>query len=383
MLGNMDSGEQHARALLAQAGIELGGKRPWDIRVLDTTLYRDVFWRGSLALGDGYTDHRFECDKVDEAIDRILRSKLDQGIGKWGTLFLRLAHRSFNLQSVRRSTEVGRRHYDLGNRLYELMLGESMSYSSGYFRGGALTLLAAQHAKFDRICRKLNLRSGMRVLEIGAGFGSFAEYAAKNYGVSVVGISISKEQIAYATKRCEGLPVEIRFADYRTLGVEHEGAYDAVVAIEMIEAVGERNLRGFMSVIARSLKPGALACIQAIIGDGGFDAWISTRIFPNGILPSIAGLAKASKGILRQKHYESFGEDYDKTLMEWHKKFIGAWDEIRQLTDEKGALLYDESFRRMWEFYLLLCAGSFRSGAIDVSQIVYARDAENVTVGSC
>lgn len=375
----MSTLQQRVAKLLAGAGITIDGQASGDVRVVDDRIYRRVVVGGSLALGDGYVDNWWESTAVDVTIDKILRAKLDRNVGMLGHTLFALRDRLLNLQTVQRSLEVGRVHYDVGNALYERMLGSTMGYSSGYYGDGARTHDDAQIAKFDRICRVLGLKPGMKVLEIGAGFGTFAEHAAKHYGVTVAGLSISKEQIAYARTRCANLPVEIRFLDYRHLPAAENGTYDAVVSIEMIEAVGRKNVRDYFSVIRRALKPTGRACVQAIIGEGA-DPWISTRIFPNGALPSQAQIARATEGLLRLKAYESFAEDYDKTLIEWHRRFVSAWPELRELKNADGTRRYDARFYRMWEYYLLGCAGTFRSGIIDVAQLVFVPEKEPVSL---
>ena len=278
-----------------------------------------------------------------------------------------------NLQSVRRALQVAEHHYDLGNALYERVLGESMGYSSAYYRDGAADLTAAQYAKFDVICRKLGLTKGMKVLEIGCGWGTFAAYTSRTYGVEVLGVTVSKEQLAYAKERCAGLPVSFYFGDYRTLPKELEGTFDRAVSIEMIEAVGARNLGAYMDVARRMLTSTGEFLIRAIVGNGVPDVWLSTRIFPNGVLPSLRQLAASAEGRFRLASYESFGGDYDKTLMAWDERFRAAWPEIRALTSPGGTALYDERFYRMWRYYLLVCAGAFRVRKIDVAHLVLSK----------
>jgi len=357
-----------AARLLSRAGVTLDGYKPYDPRIKDERVFRRVFLWGSLGLGDAYVDGWWECDRLDEFFDRTLRSRLEHSVVRLGDWALAARDAFMNVQSVRRALHVAEHHYDLGNAFYTELLGASMGYSSGYYRAGASDLTEAQDAKFDLVCTKLGLAPGMRVLEIGCGWGTFAAHAAKRYGVSVHGVTVSKEQLAFAQERCAGLPVTFHFGDYRTLPRELSGTFDRVVSIEMIEAVGAKNLGAYMRVAADALKPGGQFLLQAIMGNGHPDVWLSTRIFPNGVLPSLVQLSEAFAGVFRLEHAESFGSDYDKTLMAWNERFVGRWKNISMLRDPNGARLYDDRFFRMWQYYLLVCAGAFRSGKIDVTQ---------------
>jgi cyclopropane-fatty-acyl-phospholipid synthase len=362
-----------AAHILKIADLELNGSRPFDPQVRDESVYKDVLIWGSLGLGDAYVSGKWDCSQLDEFFNRALSAKLEHRAGLLGDAILKFRDKFLNLQSIRRALQVAEHHYDLGNALYEPMLGESMGYSSGYYRNGAETLADAQMAKFDLVCTKLKLAPGMKLLEIGCGWGTFAAHAAKKYGVTVVAVTVSKEQLAFAKERCKGLPVEFYFGDYRTLPEEYRGTFDRVVSIEMIEAVGAKNLATYMKVAHDMLKKGGLFLIQAIIGTGMQDVWLSTRIFPNGVLPSLSGIVRASEHLFRVTDLESFGTDYDTTLMAWSDNFRKHWNDIRNTKDEKGKVVFDEAFYRMWQYYLLICAGAFRSKKIDVCQILLSK----------
>ncbi len=364
-----------AAQLLESAEITINGTQPHDPQVHNSGVYLRTFVWGSLGLGDAYVSGMWDCQRLDEFFYRVLRAQLENNIGQLSDLLLRFRDSVFNLQSVRRAFQVGQQHYDIGNRLYEYMLGESMAYSAGYYGTGATTLTEAQYAKFDLVCKKLELQPGMRVLEIGSGWGTFAAYAAKKYGVSVVGITVSKEQLAFAAEHCKDLPVTFYLGDYRTLPQEYDNSFDRVVSIEMIEAVGLKNLRAYMEVAHRALKERGAFLIQAILGQGLPDVWLSTRIFPNGVLPSLTHLEVAVRGLFSMREVDRFGQDYDKTLMAWDERFRGAWNDIKETTDSTGRKLYDERFYRMWRYYLMVCAGSFRARKIDVCQILLERNA--------
>lgn len=361
--------EAQARTLLAGAGITLNGNEPHDPQVHDSRMYRRVMLWGSVALGDSYVSGMWDCDRLDIFFERVLKAQLEYKVGQLADTFLRVRDWFFNLQSVRRAFQVAQQHYDVGNELYEEMLGESMAYSSAYFKEGATTLAEGQYAKFELICSQLGLKRGMRVLEIGSGWGTFAAYAVEKYGVEVLGVTVSKEQLAYAQKRCAGMPVTFYFGDYRTLPAEHMGAFDRVVSIEMVEAVGLKNLRAYMKVAHRALKPGGSFLLQAIMGNGVPDVWLSTRIFPNGVLPGFEHLERAANGLFTFGARTCFGDDYDKTLLLWEERFRNGWEKIRQHTDVQGKIRYDERFYRLWRYYLLVCAGAFRAKKIDVCQL--------------
>ncbi len=369
----MSNYKDWAQKELSRVGIQINGTRAFDVTINDERVYRRVGFGGSYCLGNTYVEGMWDCDALDEFFDRTSRAKLHNGLSQLRDYVALLRSHIFNTQSVRRSLEVGRIHYDLGNDLYERMLGPSMAYSSAYFGGGANTLEDAQFAKFEKICTALCLKRGDRVLEIGCGWGTFARFAAEKYGVHVVGISVSQEQLKYAEEHRGSTQNEFHFLDYRHLPGDWRGSFDAAVSIEMIEAVGPNNLRTFFKSAHSALKEDGHFMLQAIIGGGVPDLWLSTHIFPNGVLPSIQQLGNSTQGIFDMRKMETFGSDYDQTLMEWHRRFDSSWDEIRGIKNADGSIKYDETFRRMWRYYLLQCAGIFRSRHIDVAHILLAR----------
>lgn len=263
-----------------------------------------------------------------------------------------------------RAFQVGERHYDLGNRLYRGMLDRRMVYSCGYWKN-ADNLDAAQEAKLDLICRKLGLKRGDRVLDVGCGWGSFAEYAAERYGVEVVGITVSKEQVVLGNESCRGLPVELRLLDYRDM----EGEFDHVVSIGMFEHVGLRNYRIYMEKVRQCLKDGGLFLLQTIGGNDSvtkLDPWFEKYIFPNSLIPSIRQISAAAEGLFVMEDWHNFGADYDPTLMSWFRNFDRNWDSLSEI--------YDERFYRMWRYYLLSSAGTFRARCLQVWQIVFSKE---------
>jgi cyclopropane-fatty-acyl-phospholipid synthase len=268
-----------------------------------------------------------------------------------------------NLQSRSRAFIVGEQHYDLGNLLYQCMLDPRMTYTCGYW-AKAGDLEQAQTDKLDLSCRKLGLQPGQRVLDIGCGWGSFAEFAARQYGVRVVGITISREQAELARQRCRGLPVDIRLQDYREL----DEPFERIVSLGMFEHVGWRNYVTYMGVVQRCLADGGLFLLHSIGSNRSLahaDPWIDRYIFPNGGLPSIAQIGRAIEKDFVMEDWHNFGADYDRTLMAWHANFERHWPQL--------AGHYDQRFRRMWRYYLLSCAGAFRARDIQLWQIVLSK----------
>ena len=361
-----------ASKILKGSGVALDGKNKWDIQVHDESIFRDTILRGSLGFGDGYIDKKWDSQQLDVMFYKLLSTKKAHIPTIFG-LFAVIRAAFFNTQTGRRAFHVGERHYDLGNELYEAMLGESMGYSAGLYLGKTDDLTNAQYNKFDALCRKLELKPGMKLLEIGAGWGTFARHAAKHYGVEVVGLSVSKEQISFAEKRCKGLPVEFLLLDYQKLPSKYDEYFDRVVSIEMIEAVGRKNFRTYFKTVERALKSDGLFGLQAIVGTGRSEAYLRLRIFPNGLVPSQKHIVNNIRGLLRIKKWDSFGTDYDKTLMAWDENFRTQWQQIKKLKDKQGIPLYDEAFYRMWHYYLMICAGSFRAGRNDVAQIIMSK----------
>ena len=359
------SSKQKAEEYLALAGIAINGPNAWDIQVKDERLFDRVMAGGSIALGESYMDGWWDADDLAEFFNKLLRADLYKKVNPLSVAFHSLRARLSNLQSRARATQVAEEHYDLGNDLYQKMLDpETMSYTSAYFEN-TTDLGEAQTKKLDLLCRKIGLKKGDHVLDIGCGFGGFAKHAAEKYGARVTGISLSKEQIALARERTKGLPVEIKFQDYRDV----EGEFDHVVSIEMIEAVGHKNFRTYMEKIHSVLKDGGFFGLQAIVGRwNGLagDAWIEKYIFPNGVLPSVQQIGDSIQELFIAEDWHEFGAYYDKTLLKWFENFDRAWPELKEK--------YSDRFYRMWKYYLMCCAGSFRARQSTLYQIVLSKD---------
>jgi len=364
-----------AEEILSLAGVEINGNNPWDIQIHNNEFYRRVITEGELGLGETYMDGWWDAEKVDELICKILKARLDQKIKHKFSILLRLFKaRIFNLQSKSRAFIIGKEHYDLGNDLFQNMLDKQMNYSCAYWKNNG-NLDKAQEAKLELICRKIYLKPGMRVLDIGCGWGSFGKYAAEKYNVEVVGITISKEQVELGKQLCKGLPVEIRFMDYRDINEK----YDRIVSIGMFEHVGYKNYRTFFEVANRCLVDDGLFLLHTIGNirtNKTIDLWTDKYIFPNGMLPSIAQISKAIGSLFIMEDLHSFGKDYDKTLMAWYANFEKNWYKIQNK--------YSERFFRMWKYFLLSFAGSFRSGINNqLWQIVLSKNGMPVDYMSC
>lgn len=353
-----------AEKLLREAGITVNGNNPWDIQVHHPDFFRRVFREGSLGLGESYMDGWWDSPRLDEFFTRVLRARLDEKLKHDVKLLSEaILARLFNRQSRRRAFIIGQRHYDLGNELFRNMLDKGMNYSCGYWKN-ADNLDAAQENKLDLICRKLGLQPGMRVLDIGCGWGGFARFAAERYGAEVVGITVSREQQELGSELSKGLPVEIRLQDYRDL----DEKFDRVVSIGMFEHVGYKNYRTYMKVVSRCLTDEGLFLLHTIGGNRSVKStnpWTNKYIFPNSMLPSVAQIGRAIEGLLVMEDWHNFGTDYDKTLLAWHENFEKNWDRIKHL--------YDERFYRMWRYFLLSSAGGFRSRSTQLWQVVLSR----------
>lgn len=357
--------QKEVEGILAPAGIKINGGNSWDIQVHNDVFFKRVISKGELGVGESYMAGWWDAERLDETICRILRAHLDEKVRKKIQIILKLfALRLFNLQSKRRAYIIGEKHYDLGNDLFQLMLDKRMNYSCAYWKD-AEDLDEAQENKLDMICRKLYLQPGMRVLDIGCGWGAFGKYAAEKYQVEVVGITVSKEQVELGEKLCAGLSVKFYLQDYR----EVKGSYDRIVSAGMIEHVGYKNYRNFFEMAGNCLKENGLFLLHTIGNNFStrmINLWTHKYIFPNGMLPSITQLGKAIENIFVMEDWHNFGADYDRTLMEWYRNFEKGWMKIKDK--------YPDYFYRMWKYYLLSSAGAFRARNIQLWQVVLSKN---------
>lgn len=363
------SSKKIVEGFFQSGGIKLNGPDPWDIQILDERFYDKVIAQGSLGLGEAYMEGWWEVECLDEWIFRLLLSRSQKKyqptkkeIWYWLRAFV------FNLQSKSRAYIVGEKHYDIGNDLFIKMLDKRMTYSCGYWKD-ANNLDEAQEAKMELVCKKIGLKPGMKILDIGCGWGSFVKYATEKYNVKAVGITISKNQLELAQNLCKGLPVTLRLQDYRDLNE----SFDRIISIGQMEHVGYKNYKTYFDIVHRSLANDGFFLLHTIGSNQSVrkvDPWIEKYIFPNGMLPSIKQLAKAFEKKFVMEDWHNFGESYDKTLMAWYKNFDSQWKEIKKD--------YDNRFYRMWKYYLLVSAGVFRARSIQLWQIVFSK---NGTIG--
>lgn len=347
--------------LILPIGIRINGTSDLDIHVHDDRFYAYVLRYGSLGLGESYMKGWWSCKLPDVFLYRLLNIDIEKQIKQNFQLYVQtLKAKIFNMQSKDRATDVANKHYNIGNDLFEKMLDPYMMYSCAYW-SEAINLNDAQEDKLELICRKLKLSPGMEVLDIGCGWGGFAKYAAEKYRVKVTGVTISSEQALFARQRCAGLPVDILMQDYRGLS----GNFDRIVSIGMFEHVGYKNYSTFMEVVQNCLKTNGIFLLHCIGSDESrinTDPWINKYIFPNGMMPSTSQVGKAIEGIFKLQDWQNFGMYYDRTLMEWLTKFRASWNDVKSQ--------YDETFYRMWEYYLCVSAASFRAHKNNLWQIV-------------
>ena len=345
--------KQRVTDLLSIAGITVNGNAPWDIQVHNDNFYERVLAGGSLALGESYMEKWWDSPRPDEFISHILNTNLENIIKKSTKLKAEIVlTKILNYQTQPRARDNIHMHYDMGNELFSKTLDKRMVYSCAYWKD-ATTLDEAQENKLELACRKLKLEPGMHVLDIGSGWGSFAKFAAENYNVRVTGISISEEQVKYSKKVCEGLPVEIKLMDYREL----DQKFDRIASFGMFEHVGQKNHRIYMQTANRCMEDDGLFLLETIgnpVTRTYPDRWMDKYIFPNAVMPSITQMGKSIEGIFLIEDLHNFAaDDYVKMMLAWHDNFVSNWNDLKDK--------YDETFYRMWKYYLLFCTGGFRA----------------------
>jgi cyclopropane-fatty-acyl-phospholipid synthase len=348
------------RELLAECGLAADGPAACDPQIRHPDFYTRVVAHGSLGLGEAYVDGWWDAADLDGFFTRLLEARLDERVHGLDDAWLWLKASLINLQRGHRAFTIGERHYDLGNDLFQAMLGARLVYSCGYWKD-AVDLDAAQEAKLDLVCRKLGLGADTPVLDIGCGWGEALKFAAERYRTPGVGITVSQAQVDYARTLCHGLPIEIRLEDYRTL----RGRFARVFSIGMFEHVGQKNYRIYFETVRRVLAEDGLFLLHSIGTDRSTnrtDPWIEKYIFPNSMLPSAAQITRAVEGLFVIEDWHNFGADYDRTLLAWRANFDAAWPRL--------APRYGERFRRIWRYYLSAAAASFRARRNQLWQIV-------------
>ena len=363
------SSKDVATQILTAAGIPINGSEPWSIQVHNEKVWDRVLSQKQLGFAESYMDGWWDCQQLDVMLTKLLSINVLKLLKPSPALALHVAKSTFlNNQTKRRAAENAKHHYNIGNDLYSRMLDEEMVYSCAYW-SAAQTLGQAQLSKFDLICRKLELQPGMRLLDIGSGWGGFLRYAVKNYGVEATGISPADNQINLAREKSEGLGITFIQQDYRDL----QGQFDRIVSIGMMEHVGPKNYKTFFQKCDELLtRDGRMLhhTISSNLSKQVTDPFFDRYIFPGGVLPSLAQIAGAVENVFVIEDAHNFGPDYDRTLLEWHRNISTKWSEIPQ---------YDERFRRMWDYYLLSSAAGFRAGNLQLLQCVFQRVGQRPT----
>lgn len=352
--------DQMVRQWLRDAGIEINGGRPWDLEVHHPRLYGRILRGGSLAVGESYMDGDWDATRLDQLLYRALRSQIDTRLSRIPEHWLALKSWLMNRQTVSRAFHVGQVHYDVGDDVYQAMLDPRLIYTCGYW-AKAGTLAEAQEAKLDLVARKLGLQPGMRVLDIGCGWGGAGRYLAQRYGVSITGITISQHQLECCHQQAQGVDFDVRLQDYRALN----GQFDRIYSLGMFEHVGVSNYGQYFDVVRRLLAPDGLFLLHTIgarCPRASNDPWIERYIFPNSYVPSRAQLAAAFETRCVVEDWHAFGPDYDRTLMAWLANFERAWPAL--------AARYGERFGRMWRYWLSASAASFRARELDLWQVL-------------
>ena len=353
--------EAVVRELLSFGDIQVGGERPWDIEVKNNRFYERVLADSSLGLGESYMEGWWDCRALEQFAERLDRANLPQKVrANFRALAALIAAKVFNLQSRARAFQVGEIHYDVGNDLYREMLDSRLVYSCAFWHN-AVNLEDAQEAKLELICRKLKLERGMRLLDIGCGWGAFAIYAAQKYGVEVVGVTVSREQFTLARELARDYPVHIQFQDYRDI----QGHFDRIVSIGMVEHVGHKNYGTFMRKVSESLEEDGIFLLHSICSNTTTyttDAFTEKYIFPNGKVPSLTQLSRAAEGLFVIEDIHNIGPHYARTLLAWADNLERAWPRL------EGK--YSERFRRMRRYWLRMSAGTFTARRLQVHQFV-------------
>jgi cyclopropane-fatty-acyl-phospholipid synthase len=347
--------------LLKEAGVTVNGPEPWDPQIKDEAVWSRVFAQGSLGLGEAYMDGLWECEDLAEFFNKVVGSEIETRIRITPNLVWQIFQAKYlNMQTISRSKRVAQMHYSETDA-YMATLDRRMTGSCGYWPEGVTNVDEAQEAKLDMVCRKVGLKPGDRVWDIGCGWGAFMGFAAEKYGANCVGVTVSPDQAEYGRKRYKDLPIEFHVKDYR----EFQGKVDHIVSMGMFEHVGYKNYRTYFETARRAIKDDGLFMLHTIGSPDSkvtIDPWIEKYIFPGGVLPSLAQVGKAIEGLFVVIDLHNIGPHYDKTLCAWYENFREKWP--RPQTPEQWR------FYRMWKYYLLCCAGGFRSRAIQLWQFV-------------
>jgi cyclopropane-fatty-acyl-phospholipid synthase len=362
---------RHIQTLVAPGGIVFDGPNSWDPQIHDDRFFDRLLAEGTIAVGEGYMEGQWDVEDLKEFIRRALSCESDSTL-KFTLLYPFLRAQLMNLNRPGRALKSIQAHYDLGNDFFRAMLDPSMTYSCGYWEK-AETLEQAQYDKYELICRKLALREGHRVLDVGCGWGGFLIHAAKRYGVRGVGVTLSENQLSLARERVGHLPIEIRLQDYRHIEDE---PFDRIASIGMFEHVGHKNYDKFFDCMSHLLRKDGLFLLHTIGAPktwNAADPWYDKYIFPDGFLPSITQIACAHEGRLVLEDLHVFHRtSYSRTLQAWYANYRRSWPQL----EARYGHLVDGKFDRMWKYYLLACAGGFEAGRMLLWQLVFSHGGE-------
>jgi cyclopropane-fatty-acyl-phospholipid synthase len=332
---------------------------------------------GSIGLGESYMDSWWEVKDIEMFFSKLLKHNVHEALMK-----ILSADTLFDLIKVKLSKtpvdpyNVARAHYDIGNDLYSVMLGKAMAYSCGYWQKGD-DLDAAQEHKFELICKKLHLKAGMTVIDIGCGWGGLLVYMAKNYGVKAVGLTVSVEQKKLIEEKYADVDITVHLKDYQEFAEISTDKFDRIVSVGMFEHVGLKNYKTFMEKCDQLLKDDGLFLLHTIGSNENDDTkepWMDKYIFPDGKLPGPVQIIGATEDIFVLEDWHNFGINYNKTLCAWEKNFVANWPGELETK-------YGERFYRMWRYYLLSCAGAFSSNHLGLWQLVLSKGLPEVYEG--
>lgn len=357
--------------------INMNGKVPFEIKdddilIYDKTFFIDILFKGDLGVGEAYMKKKWDCKRLDLLYYKIISSRIHDKYNNKSLeyIYYYLHNILFNKQNKKLSYQVEDIHYNISNILYENMLGTSMAYSCGYWKKESDTLDDAQNNKFELLCKKLKLKNTDHVLDIGCGFGGLMKYISDNYGCKVDGINLSSEQIKYAKNLCKNNE-NIKFyeCDYRDINKYiHNYKYDKIVSVGFFEHVGHKNYKTLMKITNSLLKDNGIFLLHTIGTNNSVhdNTWINKYIFPGGYLPSFHEISEASDDIFVIEDVQNIGSDYEKTLIAWYNNYENSI--------KNNIIQVEESFNRMWKYYLLMCAASFKCKYISLWQIVFTKN---------
>ena len=347
--------------LLKDAGVTVNGSNPWDIQIRNENTWNRVFAEGTLGLGEAYMDGWWDVGDMAEFFNKVLVGRIGDKLRVTPNLIWQIVQAKFlNMQSIERSRRVANMHYN-ETEAYKASLDKRMTGSCGYWPEGVTNVDQAQEAKLDLVCRKIGLKPGQLVWDIGCGWGAFMGFAAEKYGARCVGVTVSPDQAAYGRERYKDLPIEFQVKDYR----EFQGKTDHVVSMGMFEHVGHKNYRTYFEKARSVIKDDGLFMMHTVGSQWSTDTiepWLEKYIFPGGVIPSMAQIGKAIDGLWSVVDTHNIGPNYDKTLLAWYENFDRNWKKDRTPEEER--------FYRLWKYYLLCCAGGFRARVLQVWQFV-------------